>query len=395
MKHAMPSPKRRQRGLTLVELLVAITIGLVVVLAATNVLILGESQKRTTNSNNDTSQSGAFAAYTLDRVLRSAGSGFAQSWNQGVFGCRLSVARSGTVILPRSTAFPAPFAGFLGSAPGTLALAPVLIGASQSEGGSDVLMVMSGNGSAGDAARQIRSGVAATNNLRMDNTVGLRSGDLGLVTQPGSTDCLLEQVNVTDATAFAAVGNEVLPLGSTYLNTDAKLGTMAASGNAFFSTVGNALANNVQFQLFGVDANRTLVAYDLLRSGATGTTPDPVQPLADGVAELHAMYGISNAGPPYNNVFTQWVAPTGDWAIATVMADPAKMRRIVAVRIALVMRDATYEKEIVTTSRPVLFEDTPGEIGAVTYTTGDNQHYRLRVIDTSIPLRNMLLLPAS
>ncbi len=394
MKHAMTSLTRRQRGLTLVELLVAITIGLVVVLAATNVLILGESQKRTTNSNNDTSQSGSFAAYTLDRALRSAGSGFAQSWDQGVFGCRLGVARSGTAILPRATAFPAPFAGFLSGAPNNLALAPVLIGASQSEGGSDVLMVMSGNGSAGDAARQIRSGVPATNNLRMDNTVGLRNGDFGLVTQPGSTDCLFEQVNVTDATAFAAVGNEVLPLGSTYLNTDAKLATMAATGNAFFSTVGNALANNVQFQLFGVDASRTLVAYDLLRSGATPAIPDPIQALADGVAELHAMYGISNAGPPYDNVFRQWVPPTGEWAIATVMADPAKMRRIVAVRIALVMRDATYEKEIVTTGRPAIFVGTAGEMSATTY-TGDNQHFRLRVIDTSIPLRNMLLLPAS
>ena len=82
-----------QRGLTLIELMVAIVIGLVVVLAATNVLVIGESYKRTTNSNNDTSQSGAFAAYTLDRALRSAGSGFSQAWDQGIFGCQLSASR--------------------------------------------------------------------------------------------------------------------------------------------------------------------------------------------------------------------------------------------------------------------------------------------------------------
>ena len=77
----------------------------------------------------------------MDQVLtlRSAGSGFAQSWNLGgVFGCRLSAARGGTVILPRTaTAFPVPFAGFLGGAgatkSGNLRVAPLLIAKNQSE----------------------------------------------------------------------------------------------------------------------------------------------------------------------------------------------------------------------------------------------------------------------
>ena len=406
MNRSTPTLLRRQRGLTLIELLVAVVIGLTVTLAATSVVLMGESHKRTTNSNNDTSQSGAYAAYALDRALRSAGSGFAQAWNLGTFGCRLNAARdingTPTAILPRTaSAFPAPFQGFLGgagaAAAGNLRIAPLLIGQGQSAGGSDVLMAMSGNGSAGDVPRAIRSGVPATDNLRLDNTIRLVNGDIGLVTQTGVADCLLEQVNVTDATAFAAAGNEVLPLGGRYFTAGGtSLATLAASGTAYFSPLGNVGANNLQLQLFGVDANRTLVVYDLLRTAGDGTEAVTApQLLADGVAELHAIYGL-DTGPPYDGIADNWVAPSGTWAIANVMADPNLMRQIVAVRLAIVMRGATYEKEDVTLARPALFAGTAGEIAAAAYAAGtDNRHFRLRVIDTTIPLRNMLLLPAS
>ena len=99
-----------QRGLTLVELLVALVIGLVVVLAVTSVVTVGEAHKRSTTSTNDMGQSGSYAAYAIDRLLRSAGSGFAQTGTRGVFGCRLSAARkigaTATTILPRTASAP-------------------------------------------------------------------------------------------------------------------------------------------------------------------------------------------------------------------------------------------------------------------------------------------------
>lgn len=398
---------RRQRGVTLIELMVAMVIGLVVVLAATNILVLGESSKRTTTGNNDVSQTGSYTAYTLDRVLRSAGSGFAQGWDQGVFGCQLNASRviggTPTTLLPRTGAFPAPFQQFLGGAgaglAGNLRVAPVLIGDGQSAGGSDVLMVMSGNASAGDAARKILS-APTTTSLRLVNTVGLSNGDMGLVTQPGSTECLLEQVDTATPADLVATGNEVLPLGGEYRGTSGSLATMAASGNASISTLGNVTARNIQFQLIGVNDSRTLVAYDLLRRGAIAGDLDPVQPLADSVAEMHAIYGLDTSTPK-DNIVDSWVAPTGAWAIANVMTNPALMRQIVAVRVAIVLRANNYEKGDdpavgVTTGRPALFAGTPGAIAATTFAAGDeNRHFRLRVIDTTIPLRNMLLLPAS
>jgi type IV pilus assembly protein PilW len=347
------------------------------------------------------SQSGAFAAYALDRVLRSAGSGFVQSGSLGVYGCKLSVARdmggAATTILPRSTAFPAPFASFLGGAgaslAGNLRVAPLLIGQGQSATGSDVLMVMGGNGAAGDIPRKIRSDVAGTNNLRLDNTIGLASGDLGLVAQDGTEDCLIEQVNVTDATAFGAAGNEVLPLGgrySTSTGSTTSLATLAASGAAYYTPLGNTLANNVQFQLIGVGANQTLFAYDLLRSAGTGSDANALQAISDGIVELRALYGVDTNG---DGIINDWVAPTGTtYGIANLMTTPATIRQIVAVRIALVTRSSELNKDNVSPASLTLFSDLAT---ALQRSVTLDQQYRYRVIDTTIPLRNMLLQSAS
>lgn len=392
-------PLARQRGLTLIELMVALVIGLVVMLAVTSVVTVGESHKRATTSNNDVSQSGAFAAYSVDRLLRSAGSGFAQAWNLGTYGCRLNASRdiggTPTAILPRTIAFPAPFAGFLGGAGGAaqMRVAPLLIGNGQSDTGSDVLMVMGGNGAAGDAPRRVLvpGALLPASSLRTDNTVGLANGDIGIVTQEDIADCTIEQVNVTNGPAFNAAGNEELPLGSTYYSASTAFATMRASGTAYYTTLGNVGANNLQFQLIGVGANRTLFSYDLLRAPGDGSDGAAMQALADNVTELHAMYGLDTDG---NGIAETWMDPGAvGYDIATLMATPATMRQIVAVRVALVLRSSLYDKQEVTLERPALFAGTAGAIAAVAI-TGADRHYRLRVIDTTIPLRNMLLLAA-
>lgn len=404
-----PLAHLRQRGLTLIELLVSMVIGLVVVLAVTSVITLGESQKRSTTSTNDMNQSGAYAAYVIDRMLRSAGSGFAQTGPRGMFGCRLSAARpvagTATTILPRTTAFPAPFNTLLGgggaTAAGNLRVAPFLIAKGATAADSDVLVVMGGNAAAGDVPRRIRSGVPATDNLRLDNTIGLKNGDIGLVTQEGVEDCLVEQVNAADAGAFAqltAPGNEILPLGGTYFTaagSTTSLATLAASSTAFYTPLGNVAASNVQFQLIGVDANRTLVAYDLLRAAGIGadqgTDASAMQSLADGVVGIYAVYGVDTDN---NGIVDQWIDPgaTG-YAIGTLMTAPDTLRRIVAARVALVTRSSLFEKAPVTPATLTIFGNLDAAAQRTVTIAAADQNFRYRVIDTTIPLRNMLLLP--
>ncbi|MGJ3702296.1 PilW family protein [Variovorax sp. AFSI2.2] len=402
---SMPFARAAQRGLTLIELLVAMVIGLVVVLAVTSAVTFGESHKRSTTSTNDMNQSGSYAVYKIDRLLRSAGSGFAQTGTRGMFGCRLSAARliggTATTILPRTaSAFPAPFNTLLGgsgaAAAGNLRLAPFLI-AKGASGASDTLVVMGGNAAAGDVPRRIRSGIPGNDNLRLDNTIGLSNGDIGLVSKEGTADCLLEQVSSTNA-ELATAGNEVLGMGGRYFTSTGattSLATLAADGTALFSPLGNVGANNLQFQLVGVNANRTLVAYDLLRAAGTGsdegTDASAMQALADGVVALYAVYGVDTDS---NGVVDTWIDPAATgYAIGTLMLAPDTMRHIVAARVALVMKSSLFEKEPVTAGSLTVFSDLPTDRQRTLTIATSDRNFRYRVIDTTIPLRNMLLLP--
>lgn len=379
-----PNSNSLQGGLTLIELLVAVVIGLVITLAVSNVVILGESHKRTTTSVNDVGQSGAYAAYAIDQAVRSAGSGFVQSTqptDRGVFGCKLYVGST----LPRADAFPAPFEKFLSAAPSDLRMSPVLIGKSQSsDGNSDVLMVMGGYGGGGGISRPITDTGTATT-LALDNTVGLAADDLAIVSQAGTTECLLEQVS--------SVATKVLTLGGKYYTAgpDSLISTLAASTSTYVTPLGNATANNVQMKLLGVGADSTLFSYDMLNDSGK----DTVLAVADGVVRLRALYGLDVNG---DGVVETWADPgVGDYAIDALMVAPDKIKLIRAVRVALVMRNSNYEKTEVAPSSLSWFNDAKDAANASLKQTltlsGDDLHYRYRVIDSIIPLRNMLLLP--
>lgn len=375
----------RQRGLSLIELMVAMVIGLVVTLAVTSVITVGEAKRRTTTATNDMDQAGVYAAYLLDRAVRSAGSSLAQSTqptDRGVFGCKLNAAS----LLP-AAAFPAPFSkSFLPGATNNLRVAPVLIAKSQSDAGSDVLVVMSGDAVAGGVPRGLTDPGSATT-LSMDNTVGVSSGDLVLVSQNGTADCLLEQVTGTSA--------KVLTVGTDGIYYTAgkttSLQTLAASTSTYVTPLGNPANGNVQFQLFGVGDNSTLYGYDLLQGGGTTTA----QALADSVIQMRALYGLDTNG---DGILDSWADPgaTG-YDIATVMTSTSAIRQIVAVRIALVMRSAGKERDAVSPPSLALFADavdaSKKSLAQSVSLSTDDQNYRYRVIDFTVPLRNMLLLP--
>jgi type IV pilus assembly protein PilW len=387
----------KHRGMTLVELLVAMTIGLGITLAITSVLIANERHRRASTSTNDAQQTGSYAYYALDKALRGAGSAIAESaapTDVGVLGCHLNAG----AILPRATPFPVPFAGFLGGASNTLNVAPALIGAGQSQNGSDVIMIMSGSGSAGGVSRQISGGGSAIT-ATLDNTVGFANNDLLLVSQSGVPDCLLEEV--------ATISPPTLNLAGTYYtanSSSASMATLALNTASYVTPIGNATANNVQFMLFGVDTNRTLYSYDLLQNlnlvgGAGGDTS---QAIADGVVQLNALYGIDING---DGIQDAWAGPTdAGWDANSVMTSPTKMREIVSVRVALVVRGEYYDLNGGTAAVPIpvspptltifsgLVNGGGTSLAQTINLNATDQQFRYRVFEFTVPLRNMLLL---
>ena len=391
----------KNKGMTLIELMVAMVIGLGITLAISSVLIASENHKRTTTSTNDAQQTGSYGYYALDKALRGAGSGIAGSafpTDVGVLGCHLNAG----AIFPRATAFPAPFAAFLGGAPNPLNVTPVLIGKSQSQDGvSDVIMVMGGSGSAGGVSRQITGGGNATT-ATLDNTVGFAHNDLLLVSQSGVVDCLMEQVDTFVTPTLTLAGTYYTATGGT-----TTMATLAGNTASYVTPIGNATANSVQFMLFGVDNNRTLYSYDLLQNlnlvGGAGA--DSAQAIADGVVQMNALYGIDTNG---DGIQDAWTAPDATtvpaWDINTVMTSPIQMKQIISVRIALVVRGENYDTTRDAAGNPIpvsppsltIFNGLTNSAGTslaqqINLNATDRQ-FRYRIFEFTVPLRNMLLL---
>lgn len=397
------------RGFSLVELLVAVAIGLVVTLAVFGVLAASEGRKRTSVALNDTNQSGAYAAYTLDRIVRSAGTGYAQGWPK-IGSCRLSAALTpATETLPRTAAFPAPFTAI----PQTLRLAPVVIFQGASDTGSDVLMVMSGAAGFGEAPAAVQPGAITATQALLANTLGLRANDLVLLA--GGGECLLSQVASSKAacagdpaspTTTTTCGQQ-LPLGGSYYTATGahtSLATLAGLTDVNAFSIGNTTDNRPQFQLIGVGADSTLFRHDLLLLGGAGTAATS-EPVAEGVRELHAVYGLDTND---DGMLDSWQSPTAGsgWDGASLMngstQSTTRLRQIVALRVALVMRSALVERELAA-SVPVapasmpLFGDLPTAVQtSVDLTrTGENRNQRHRVIELTVPLRNLLMRTTS
>lgn len=371
------SARAAQRGMTLIELMVAVLISLVLSLAIFGVLAVSEGLKRTTTSVNDIDQAGNYAMYTIDKWVRSAGSGFAQSAVYS-FGCTVHASKSGTQILPAASAPPAPFA----AVDPNFRLAPILISPGAS---SDVLIVMAGSAGFGELAVDFSADSAASA-LTLENAVSFKANDIVLVADTQGTGtmtpCMVQQVT--------AVAGKTLSLGGTYAN--ATIGSQSLTAMPRESTtinLGNIVGNNPpSFLMIGVGADNTLFSYDLLQ-----TTVTPLLPIAAGVVEMHALYGVDNDG---NGTIDSWVDPSSSptHTVAALMAGNetanALLRGIKAVRVGLITRTSLPEKTSVAPATLTLFSD----LGA-TYTrtlTTDERLFRHRTIESTIPIRNSMLL---
>lgn len=383
----------RPRGLSLIELLVSMVIGLVVVLAVTGVMVRSEGAKRSTTTLNDLNQTGAYLSYAIDRLVRSAGSGFAQRWADA-FGCNINASRGNSTLLPRSSVLPAPFTAVSTSQ----RLAPLLIGKSQSDGGSDVLAVMAGTAGFGESPPRVLPASVTSNSLRLPNTLNARGDDLLLLAEDG-VGCMVQQVT----SGFVGSDDQALPLSGTYYGdtgSTVNLAQFGVSNGSYAMALGNAADNPPQFQLIGVGANATLFSYDLLRIDGS----DAAVPISDGVVALRALYGIDGDG---DGKLDGWADPgTSPYRPSDLLDGSAaartRLRRIVAVRIALVLRTPLVEKPAasgyagyttLTPARLTLFGSLDPAVWQIWPVTGDDRYRRFRVVEFTVPLRNILLLP--
>ena len=369
----------RHAGFSIIELLVALAVGMALTVAITLIMMRHDGTRRSLTSSNDAQLNANFLSHELDRALRSAGTGFAQGW-RSTYGCLLHVTRSGTQLLPPTSSLPAPFA----SVAAPVRLAPVLIYAAAGNGGTDVLAVASGASGTGETASRVLPGSVTHSSLSIPTTVGMRGEDLVLVAEAG-VGCMLQQVSAP----FTGGAAQMLNFSGAYSAASiASLSLAGFSGSATVSLLGNRTGNPPQMRLIGLGDNNTLFNYDLLRLDGS----DTARPMADGVVSLRALYGVDSNG---DGQLDSWVAPTAAGFTAAALQDGsdtarARLLSIMAIRLAMVLRSDRVERENVSAPSMTLFADLPTALHITQTLNADQQRMRHRLVEITVPLRNTI-----
>lgn len=340
----------RQTGFSLVEIMVGMVIGLLATLVIMQVFSVFEGQKRSTTGNADAQTNGSIALYSIQREALMAG-----------FGLTAFDALNSPM---QCTAF----------TPAGDDVSPVTItDGGAAAGASDSVTIRYGATQQGGVPIRI-NGVTITaapaGTAGVDNNLGCRVGDVAMIVN--GTSCV--RTTVTGPTYIAVPPSG--PPDTTHIELASVAGVSVGANLACMGGWGP-----VEFE---VDNNQ------LERNNV---------PIQSDIVNIQAQYGISAA--PNSNQITQWVNATGaQWGAAPLAV--ADRNRIKSIRIAVVARNGLWEKDVVTTPCSSLTAASPTGLcaweGSATSpapaidlsNTADWDHYRYRVFETIIPLRNIV-----
>jgi type IV pilus assembly protein PilW len=350
-----------QRGFSLVEIMVAMVIGMIGVIVIMQVARTGEAQKRVTTGTGDAQNNGALAIYSVQRDVKQAGYGF-NSLN--VLGCPLNLPAGRPVTASPVPAVPASYK--------LPVLAPVVINPEKST--PSLLNIPSGDTGTDTVFIAYGSSNGAPEG---DTIVGVSGVHLSMLS--ASNFRVGEWVAAAPSVPTAGCG---LQLGDIKNITGAILETPAIgaieTGRLF------DLGPAPRFVGYAI-RNGDLTACDYMLADCSDVTKWYV--IASGIVSLTVQYGRDTSSP-MDGIDT-WDRTTPVYA-----GNPEKFScdwaRISALRLALVARNGELQRDAVTTQVP----DWAGG-DALTSTwradaaNADWQKYRYQVFETVMPLRNI------
>ncbi|WP_253273769.1 PilW family protein [Collimonas arenae] len=351
---------RPTAGFGLVEVMVSLAIGMIAVIIMLQVFALSEQRKRTTTGGGDAQSTAAIALNQLQSDVGQAGYGISAV---GLFNCNLTwKLPSGTSI---ATAIP---------------LAPVTVNPATSiipagDANTDTLLVVYGNTNGQPQGNPINAQASTVDTVQMPSAFAV--GDR-VIAAPAvcSANLVLDRITATAATTVT-------------------VGTGAAGSTLYnLGPTPSMLAYAIR------GGNLTVCDYQANDCGLSANTSDPSiwAPIANNVVSMRAVYWRDTSAPmdgiPDANGHDQSTPTTAcGWA------------RLSAVGLVLVARSAQFEKGIVTATAlnspipvnaPTWSENATASIIAATGTLGPNtaadepwKHYRYKVFETVIPIRNV------
>ena len=379
--------QRLHNGFSLIDVMVGMVVGLLTMLAIMQSFSAFEGQKRTTTYGMEAQENGLIALHALETDIRQAGYGLTTS---GALACtQINTYNNGVSAF--NTAF-----------------IPIQI--TDGGAGSDMITSIYSTSAMGGIPANLAAAMPNSSAVLTATTGnGVKVDDILLLATPGSTQPC-SRVAVTGTHPQANGVDLIHNSGTSVYNPPGGSNIFPASGygtspQSVVFNMGTMVQNQYQV-LFPCSS---LVAKNLLTvTGAPGCTNTSsitnATPISGNIVNIQAQYGIA-APPAGTQQVYCWVNATttggagcspsdgNDWTPTGLVANPANVARIKAIRVAVVARSSLMERPnslgncITTTVAPVSWLGGP----AIDLTADPNwQCYRYKVYETVIPLRNIL-----
>lgn len=396
MKPSHPLPRRRHAaGLSLVELMVSVVIGLLALGLATRLVVSSETNKQSALGGSDAMQNGVVAVFSIERELLQSGWGMNDPLLNGcdtVFYdangyALLSAARGASTVTP---------------------LTAVVI--QSNAGSSDVLSINSGSDFSNTGMARISGGYASGASIDIDRSpygfngtdTVVAGGDVIAVAPEalGTAKCAIAQVSApVDAVAAGALNKLQIASGGANRFNSGNLGvayTVATGGRIF--NLGPA--SNLAFHTWSLNQGfLQLRATNLAGSSTTAST------VTDNIVAIKAQYGLDQRStatftPELGMQVSNWSGTMLDADGDGVAGSAGDYARVAAVRVAVVARSRNPERPnaagvcSATPNTPyTVFGGTVSVGLAVAGDSIDWKCYRYRTFETVVPLRNSAWTP--
>ena len=396
-----------QRGFSLVEIMVALVIGLLGIIVMMQTFALFEAQKRTTTGGDDAISSGAIVLHDLSRDIQHAGWGTSSSI---VLGCFMTDVTTDSSLFKGGAAIPL--------APVTIN--PLKMGSTTEllippgDANTDTLLVVSGNtnGNVDSELIQLDSGAE----YRIQSAGGVAMAEyvaIGPKERVKSGDCTVSATRVSQQPNVLSGGGSRLKVESAISNVVDDMHLVQ-------------LGKNPAIRAYAIRKGALTVCDWRVKDCSKSASDSTVWvPLADNIVSLRAQYGQDTTGKNGDNdgamdgVVDQW-----DQSIPAIVSGKLEKNgpacvymRMPTVRLVLVARSSQPEKrkQLGSTEEPIT-QEAPGWLGSACpesnteckklNPTGANislagtdvgssdwpswQDFRYKVFQTIIPLRNIV-----
>jgi type IV pilus assembly protein PilW len=367
----------RMAGMSLMEILIAMAIGLIGIVVITQTYLVNENYKRSTTSAGGAQTNGALALFTIEREARMAGWGI--SWGAALGCSNIQWHYNGEYSSP-------PQAG--GTLP-ALILAPVVI--ADGGAGPDTVTIMYGSGTERVIPATLSKTMPSPSaELEVDNPQGFSDtpGDMVLIVEGGT--CAMTQITQVQPAAGHLQHNPGNTAPYNPPGGGSLLPAFAAGAQVF--NLGRPIVNTYSVN----NVNNALQLWTMFTAASSTVVPafNPTPfTIVEHIVDLQAEYGKDNGvnnGTVAAAIFTANDGNVDSYDNVTP-ANGVEWQQVLSVRIGVLARSEHFVKpENVGDPCSATTVAPSWRGGNFSVPGGIPSCYGYRVFETVVPIRNMI-----